>query len=106
MKSEPDIPCFRSWIWNENTTTSAPDPPSAKPTYMNILSDIAPDGVHSSYFENGFLLRLESILQHKKCLPTFISLCHALLLRFRLRTSNGSSGFPFSFIQTLTEDRS
>lgn len=54
MKSEPDIPCFRSWIWNYYTTTSAPDLPSAKRTYINILSDIAPDGVHSSSFATDY----------------------------------------------------
>lgn len=54
MKSEPDIPCLRSWIWNYYTTTSAPDLPSAKPTYINILSDIAPDGVHSSSFATDY----------------------------------------------------
>lgn len=48
MKSELDIPCFRSWICNYYTRTSAPDLPSAKRTYINLLSDIAPDGVHSS----------------------------------------------------------
>ena len=50
MESEPVIPCFRSWIWYYNTTTSAPELPSAKHTYKNILLEIAPDGVHSSPF--------------------------------------------------------
>lgn len=45
---------FRSWIWNYYTTTFAPDLPSAKRTYINILSDIAPDGVHSSSFATDY----------------------------------------------------
>ena len=58
MKSEPDIPCFRSWIWYYNTTTSAPELPSAKHTYKNILLEIAPDGVHSSPFATEMKLIL------------------------------------------------
>lgn len=49
MKSEPV-----SWIWNYYTTTSAPGLPSAKRTYINILSYIVPDGVHSSSFETDY----------------------------------------------------
>ena len=44
----------RSSIWNYYTTTPAPDLPSAKRTYINILSDIAPDGVHSSSFATDY----------------------------------------------------
>lgn len=40
--------------WNYYTTTFAPDLPSAKPTYINILSDIAPDGLHSSSFATDY----------------------------------------------------
>lgn len=50
MKSEPNIPCFRSWIWYYHTTTSSPELPSTNHTYKNILSEITPDGVHSSPF--------------------------------------------------------
>lgn len=46
MKSEPDIPDVGLGI----TILQPLLLPSAKPTYINILSDIASDGVHSSSF--------------------------------------------------------
>ena len=50
MKSEPDIPCFRSWIWYYYSTISSHELLRTKRTYKKILSEIAPDGVHSSPF--------------------------------------------------------